>query len=702
MKKPNDQNIRAYLLRIKTLPWFEIVLTAAILSVGLYAALTDSQNFSWYWFTRDDAYYYFKVAQNISEGKGSTFDGINPTNGYHPLWMAVCIPIFALARFDLILPLRILLLVMSGLSVATAILLYRLIGRLFSPALGAFAALYWAFNFDLFKRLYQQGLETGLAAFFIVLLVYQLFQFEQSWKAGKANRKHIAILGVFAALVMFSRLDLVFLAGIAGIWIVFRGHPLRSLLPLDIVLSAVGVLLAFIARLPFREYYQHSDAAAAMIAFSLAVNILSAYALGLYQPSVLFAPRKLLPRLAAFSFAASALVGALMIAVSGMAQFGSFPRAVILWNMLFLFALFGGVRLIFFALSAERSNLPSDDHPIELIRQRWKGWLKDALLYYGIVFGALGVYMLWNKIAFGTFSPVSGQIKRWWGSLPGRVYGGSVQHELSLFGIDYFSDANAWHPVSTLLGGWAESLRYSLRLSESQTYLSLLALLGLLFFAVLLTNKQKAKLAIAALGIVPLLCGAFLQVFYYHTTGYSAFKEWYWITQPLLIVFVFSSLAGLLFERLAKTPSAQLVLWIIAVGFGLQTGIFYGRSIHYTMLHNRWEAGAPDNDLAAFLKAHTEPGSVIGTTGGGNAGYFLTDRIVVNMDGLINSYEYFQALKSKTAGEYLANIGMDYVLANEGFIERLPYGGQFNSYLEKTGKAYYNKELFYYRSPGNP
>ena len=110
---------------MKRLPWFEIILILVVMTISLYAALSDAQNLSWRWFTRDDAYYYFKVAQNISEGHGSTFDGIDATNGYHPLWMLVCIPIFALARFDLILPLRILLLVMSGLSVATGILLYR-------------------------------------------------------------------------------------------------------------------------------------------------------------------------------------------------------------------------------------------------------------------------------------------------------------------------------------------------------------------------------------------------------------------------------------------------------------------------------------------------------------------------------------------------------------------------------------------------
>lgn len=37
-------------------------------------------------FTTDDAYFYIKTALNYANGKGSTFDEINLTNGYHPLW----------------------------------------------------------------------------------------------------------------------------------------------------------------------------------------------------------------------------------------------------------------------------------------------------------------------------------------------------------------------------------------------------------------------------------------------------------------------------------------------------------------------------------------------------------------------------------------------------------------------------------------
>ena len=300
---------------MKRFPWFEIILIVAVMSMSLYAALSDSQNLSWRWFTRDDAYYYFKVAQNISEGHGSTFDGINRTNGYHPLWMLICIPIFALARFDLILPLRVLLLVMSGLSVATAILLYRLIGRIFAPAIGAIAALFWVFSYDVLAILYQQGLESGIAAFFIVLLAYKLYQFELSWRKADVSPKQIGMLAVIAVLTMFSRLDLVFLAGMVGLWIVFRGHLLRFFLPLDIVSIIILTILAFMTRVGLTGYFESIDIALLMAAVGLIVKIPGAYLFGLYQHFGVSRAAELLKRVTLFAVTGSVLTGFLVLLI---------------------------------------------------------------------------------------------------------------------------------------------------------------------------------------------------------------------------------------------------------------------------------------------------------------------------------------------------------------------------------------------------
>ncbi len=681
---------------MKRLPWFEILLAVAVMSMSLYAALSDPQNFPLRWFTRDDAFYYFKVAQNISEGKGSTFDGINPTNGYHPLWMLLCVPIFALARFDLILPLRVLLLVMSGLSVATAILLYRMIGKVFAPAIGAAAALYWVFNFDLLTRLYQMGLETGIAAFFVALLAYKLLEFERARQDGAVSQRQVAALALVATLAMFSRLDLVFLAGILGIWIVFREHPMRHLLPLDIVATFVSILLAFFIRLPFSEYFKYSDAAVTMIGLSLIINITAAYLMGLYRREIIYSPRNMLRRLALFAVGTSALAGAIMVAVTGVAHFEGFPRLVVFINVALIFLFFGITRLIFLGLRTDRSAPHTDDDPISYFRAHWRQWLNDGTTYFGIVLGALGIYMFWNRIAFGTFSPVSGQIKRWWGSLDGLVYGGRVQNHLSFFGIDYGEEANAWHPVSTLLGGWAERM-HKLGILDVWRYLILLAAFALLFYLILLINKQKAKNALAEMSVVPLLCGAFLQVISYHITGYAAFKEWYWITQPLLIVITLSLMTGLVLHPLLKFRPVHLGMWFIVIVLGIQMGSPFWMNIQRIMPYDRWASDHPNDEIAQFLEQHTEPGSIIGLTGGGTTGYFISNHTIINMDGLINSNAYFEALKNRTAGAYLEEIGMDYVLVNEEFIDQLPYDRQFRAYLEKTGLNHYNMSLFRYR-----
>jgi hypothetical protein len=42
-------------------------------------------------FIVDDGYFYPQIARHIVHGAGSTFNGIMPTNGYHPLWMGICV-----------------------------------------------------------------------------------------------------------------------------------------------------------------------------------------------------------------------------------------------------------------------------------------------------------------------------------------------------------------------------------------------------------------------------------------------------------------------------------------------------------------------------------------------------------------------------------------------------------------------------------
>lgn len=687
---------------MKRFPWFEAILIIIVMSISLYAALSDAQNLSWHWFIRDDAYYYFKVAQNISEGHGSTFDGINPTNGYHPLWMLICVPIFAFARLDLILPLRILLLMMGGLSAATAVLLYRLIGRIFSAALGAVAALYWVFSFDVLNIVYRPGLETGIAAFFIVLLVYRLYEFERAWRANEVFPKQIVTLGVIAAFTMFSRLDLVFLAGMVGLWVIFRGHLLRYYLPLDTASIIITTLLAFILRVDLPGYYEHTNIALTMVALSLIVKIPGAFLFGLYQRATILNTRALLKQLFLFSLTSSLIIAGIMLGSLGLGILeGTFSRLTILIDFSLTLLFFGISRFVFVGLHTDRSLAAHGiEKPLAYLRDHWKKWATEGALYYGIVFGVLGIYMIWNKLAFGTASPVSGQIKQWWASLPGRAYGGSTRNPLAFFGINYTGEANAWNPVSRMLGGWSESLS-GLRVEGDWRYLILLSLLAVSFYLVLLTNRQKGKTAITQMAVVPLLSSAWLQILYYHGIGYAAYKEWYWVSQLVIIILTLSLILGMLYKILHRFRYRQIAAWVFAAYVGLNMGTPYWQSIQVSMPYGYWSPDTPYMDIPPLLEEHTAPGSIIGMTGGGNVGYFIHDRTIVNMDGLINSYPYFQALQAHRAGEYLEQIGLDYVLANPTILDQQPYKGQFNEYMDPLDVSYGGKRLMRYKAPNH-
>jgi hypothetical protein len=686
---------------VKRFPWFEAILIIVVATISLYGAFSDGHNFSRRWFMRDDAYYYFKVAQNISEGHGSTFDGLNKTNGYHPLWMLICVPIFALARFDLILPLRVLFVVMNGLSLGTAILLYRLIGKVFVPAVGAIAALYWVFSTDIMNRVYQQGLETGIAAFFIILFLYKLYDFERSWRKKESVTNDLIILGLIGLGVIFSRLDLVFFVGIAGIWVVFRGSSFRYLLPLDIVVIAFSILLAYILKLPFNDYYPIAEEAIKVLMLSLFLKIPLAYLFGLYQRSTINRPLRLLRSLLLYIAVSSGLLSVATLVVAQVLSFHNFPRVILLYDAIITLILIGLIRLIVAGLATNEEAAAGRNPWSPFLRANWQRWLQDGVTFFGVAFGGLALYMLWNKVAFGTFSPVSGQIKRWWGSLSGRVYDGPARSLPAFFGMDYTGESNTWHPLSTLLGSWAERL-YKLRILDFWRFLILVILLAVLVYVLLLINKKKAKTAIAQLGIIPLFCGSWLQVFYYHAPGYSAYKEWYWITQLVLVVILLSIIVGMLVQAVRKTTFASQAAWVLAILFGVYMGARYWMVIYATMTYHEWAANETYMDLASFLEQHTEPGSVIGMTGGGNVGYFVHDRTIINMDGLINSYQYFELLKKKEAGRYLADMGMNYVMANMDLLDGLPYRGQYNPYMEWMDVSYGGKTLVRYHPTVQP
>jgi hypothetical protein len=360
---------------------------------------------------------------------------------------------------------------------------------------------------------------------------------------------------------------------------------------------------------------------------------------------------------------------------------GSFPRTAPIIDGMISFILIVASRVLIAQFN--RKEAIQSNSPLEVLKTNWRKWLREGIVYYGILGGALGIYMLWSKFAFGTFSPVSGQIKRWWGSFPSRVYGGAARSSLSFFGIGSEGDFNAWAPITNLAGKWNNLPGMSaIRIDYDLRYALIFFLFVIVLFLLLFLNRKRARRITAQLALMPLFAGASLQVIQYNLTGYSALKEWYWVPQMVFITLAGGTLLDILSQPLRRFPITRLVLYLPVLYYGIASGLWFWHVATATMLYGAKPADTPYMEAATFIEKYTEPGSLVGMTGGGNVGYFIRGRTIVNMDGLISSYSYFQANKAYRGSDYLYEMGLDYIFANPTFLEVQPYRGQYTDRLE--------------------
>jgi hypothetical protein len=183
-------------------------------------------------FLADDPLFYLVIAQHIAAGAGSTFNGLYPTNGYHPLWelCAAALAFLPHTRSSL-LTYGILLQWLFGLCTIWVLL------RALRPVLGQSGRL--AFLGVMIMLFLPAGnlfwTEAPVSMLLVAGLMAMLLQ-EAPLKFGW--------LGVILGLLFLSRLDNVFLIGsaVAGLW--WRDRDPRLLLTVVVCSAIAGVYLA--------------------------------------------------------------------------------------------------------------------------------------------------------------------------------------------------------------------------------------------------------------------------------------------------------------------------------------------------------------------------------------------------------------------------------------------------------------------------
>ena len=182
-------------------------------SFGPVAALVDR-------FMPDDAFYYMQPARVFVETGQVSFDGENPTNGFHPLWFVINTVVYAVFPGEA-LPLRVLMILQSLLTAATFGLLAWHAARHLSPMAGAILT---AICLISIRRITLGGLETSLLLFcWSVLWV----TWPRLITTATFRPQRLLSFGLLAGITILARLDSIFLVGLLTVQLVSRTNQSR-------------------------------------------------------------------------------------------------------------------------------------------------------------------------------------------------------------------------------------------------------------------------------------------------------------------------------------------------------------------------------------------------------------------------------------------------------------------------------------------
>ncbi len=165
----------------------------------------------------DDAFYYLQPAWNAAAGLGFSFDGVEPTYGFQPLWALV------LAAVSTLLPgkaalVPVALLLGGALHLLAGALLFRWFEQADLARGGVVAAAIWLLNPNV-MMMQASGMESGLVACLILATLLLL----SAPTAGFA-------LGVVLGLLVLARVSmLAFVLLVAG-GLLWRRRPARTVL----------------------------------------------------------------------------------------------------------------------------------------------------------------------------------------------------------------------------------------------------------------------------------------------------------------------------------------------------------------------------------------------------------------------------------------------------------------------------------------
>jgi len=245
----------------------ELVSLYVVIAATLPAAYAGASGAlqSFFHFFAADAFIYLSVADTSRFGF-YTFDGINATSGFHPLWQILlqgAFQTFGLTG-DKVAQITFafwasVTLVTTG-SVFTALTVLRwsgsaLAAMLTVPGLFGIAMMLCGWQLGAVWH-FMNGMESPLSLFFFGLMVFYLSAANTKplLVQSRPNRQHLLMLSILSIGILFSRLDDVFLPVVVGAWLLLQpGAPFKFRMR-NAMWFGIPLLTAVAAYLTFNYY----------------------------------------------------------------------------------------------------------------------------------------------------------------------------------------------------------------------------------------------------------------------------------------------------------------------------------------------------------------------------------------------------------------------------------------------------------------
>lgn len=211
----------------------------------------------------DDAYYYFMIARNTVKLASVSFDGINPTNGFHPLWWILLVPLFgfpeSVGDFHIHLALSLASL-LDVVALWAIIQIATILSR--RTTIGIGAGLIYALNPMVIFQV-ANGLETSLGM--ATLCLYWLTYLR--WLSNRGNQRQSLLVGFLAGAMLLARTDSIFFFGLSMLGALWFWKKHQTWRPVVIVCGVVSVIVLpwlLWSRLSVGSWLQESGTAVPM------------------------------------------------------------------------------------------------------------------------------------------------------------------------------------------------------------------------------------------------------------------------------------------------------------------------------------------------------------------------------------------------------------------------------------------------------